>query len=146
MKIINFVICDDIRFEKDNKISLMGLYDDVISFNVDSSTKGKWPKPFSFAILLKIQIEEKDIEAGMESVGVTLEINGDNQKIAKIEVRPEHLKERKQIALMPKINNFPVNSEGNLTVKVSLFGKDEKEIDSLESPTTKIIESVIDNL
>ena len=96
MKITNFMICDDLRFEKDNKISLMGLYEDVIVFNVNSSNRGKWPKPFSFAILLRMQIEEKDVESGMETIAITLNINDEEKKIAKIDFKSEHLQERKK--------------------------------------------------
>ncbi len=146
MKITNFMICDDLRFEQNNKISLMGLYEDVIYFNVNSSSRGKWPKPFSFAILLRMQIEDKDVEAGMEAIVITLNISNTEQEIAKFNFRPEHLQERKNISLMPKINNYPIPSEGNLTIKVGLLDKNGKEVDSLETSTIKIIESVTDNL
>jgi hypothetical protein len=146
MKISNFIICDDIRFEKDNKISLMGLYEEVISFNVDPSNKGKWPKLFSFAILLRMQIEDKDVESGTMALGVSIEVNGEEQLVTKIDIKSEHLQNRKKIGIMPKINNFPIKSEGNLIVKVSLFDKDGKEVDQVVSPTTKIVESVRDTL
>lgn len=146
MKISNFIICDDIRFEKDNKISLMGLYEEVISFNVDSASKGKWPKPFSFAILLRMQIEDSDVESGMKSLGVSIEINGEEQLVTKIDIKSEHLENRRKIGIMPKINNFPINSEGDLIVKVRLFDKDGKEVNQVVSPTTKIVEALIDPL
>jgi hypothetical protein len=124
----------------------MGLYDELISFNVDSSHKAIWPKPFSFAILLKIQIEEKDIKSGMELIEVVIDINNKEDKIAKIEIRPEHLQNGKMIGITPKINNFLINSEGNLVVKIISLNRKGKEISRIESPKTEIIETVIDNL
>ena len=53
MKISNFIICDDIRYEIGNKMSLMGLYDSSIEFNVPSSHNA-WPQALKLGFFIKI--------------------------------------------------------------------------------------------
>lgn len=56
MKFINAFFCDDIRFEANNKLSLMGLYSD----SMVCSQHIKLPIPARLAILLKFTLEKDD--------------------------------------------------------------------------------------
>ncbi|GEM_PF-1022116 len=59
MKIINFIICDDIRSEIGNKKSLMGIYTKTLSFSVNADEKDNWPKELSLGMMLEFSISQK---------------------------------------------------------------------------------------
>lgn len=59
MKIFNFIICDDIRHEIGNKISLMGIYDTSIEFNVPSE-HNIWPKHLKLGFFIKISKDKEE--------------------------------------------------------------------------------------
>jgi len=60
MKLLNFIICDDIRKELGNKHSLMGIYDDSIEFQVTSDNQNTWPKLLRIGIYAKVKTEENE--------------------------------------------------------------------------------------
>ncbi len=62
MKIIDAIFCEDIRFELNNKLSLMGLYGDQIIFqaNGNASTEIQWPIATTLALLLRFKMEENE--------------------------------------------------------------------------------------
>ena len=67
MKLLNFIICDDIRNELGNKHSLMGVYDDSIEFQVTPDNQNTWPKSLKVGIYAKVKTEEY-VDIGKASV------------------------------------------------------------------------------
>jgi len=61
MKLIDFIICDDIRTELGNKFSLMGIYEDAINFNVSANESGKWPKVIRIGFFIRIKTENYEV-------------------------------------------------------------------------------------
>ncbi len=57
MKIGNFIICDDIRYEMGSKLSLMGVYADSIEFNMPPDKKDTWPKRIRLAVYVTADLE-----------------------------------------------------------------------------------------
>jgi hypothetical protein len=53
MKLVQFIVCDDIRKETGNKFSLMGIYENAIEFRVTPDKKDKWPKTMRLGIYAK---------------------------------------------------------------------------------------------
>ncbi|MGD9108798.1 MAG: hypothetical protein PVI75_06485 [Gammaproteobacteria bacterium] len=60
MKLYDFIFCDDIRYEQNNKLSLMGLYNDCVIIQVNRGNAINWPLPMTLASLLRFQIEAND--------------------------------------------------------------------------------------
>ncbi|MBU1926831.1 MAG: hypothetical protein ABIH77_03705 [Pseudomonadota bacterium] len=60
MKLYDFIFCDDIRHEQNNKLSLMGLYSDRIIIQSNRMVSIKWPISIPLALLLRFQIDTKD--------------------------------------------------------------------------------------
>jgi hypothetical protein len=60
MKLSHFIFCDDIRHEKNNKLSLMGLYNDSIIIQSRDKNKIKWPIQMILALALRFQIDVGD--------------------------------------------------------------------------------------
>lgn len=56
------IFCEDIRFEVNNKISLMGLYTDQIIFRFPETPESeiKWPVVTNLALLLRVRIEKNE--------------------------------------------------------------------------------------
>ena len=60
MKLHDFIFCDDIRYEQNNKLSLMGLYNDCIIIKSKSKDVIKWPVPMVLALLLRFCQDDGD--------------------------------------------------------------------------------------
>lgn len=60
MKLYDFIFCDDIRCEQNNKLSLMGLYNDCIIIYANKKNAIKWPASIALASLLRFQIDAND--------------------------------------------------------------------------------------
>jgi len=60
MRVKDIIFCDDIRYEQNNKISLMGVYNDRIVFKVPSDAKISGPISTRLATLVRIEIESGD--------------------------------------------------------------------------------------
>ncbi len=59
MKLIDAIFCDDVRYEMNNKLSLMGLYSDRIILRVDNEPEIKWPVPMNLSLLLRFRLEQE---------------------------------------------------------------------------------------
>lgn len=64
MKILDFVICDDVRMEVGNKNSIMGAYNDLIVLQAKSKSDLKFPLAFRLGFYLRI-----DLEGHKEDIG-----------------------------------------------------------------------------
>jgi len=81
MKLIDTLFCDDIRVEVNNKISLMGLYNDRIVFRSYEKKIFEWPIKMDLAILIRLMINNKD----KKPISFTFEAFSNDKSIAKIE-------------------------------------------------------------
>lgn len=62
MKILDFIVCDDVRQEIGNKHSLMGVYNDQIVLQAKSISEFKFPMALKCAFYLRIDIENTQEE------------------------------------------------------------------------------------
>lgn len=60
MQLANFIFCDDIRYEKNNKLSLMGLYNDSIIIQSSNKDRIKWPIQMVLALVLRFRMDADD--------------------------------------------------------------------------------------
>ncbi len=61
MKVIDFIVADDIRTEQGNKYSVMGIYSDCITMSVPAEVK--WPIGFRFASFVRLELGRGDPDA-----------------------------------------------------------------------------------
>lgn len=59
MKFLDAIFCDDVRQELNNKLSLMGLYNDRMVLNINKENEITWPQPINLSALLRFSIDEK---------------------------------------------------------------------------------------
>lgn len=60
MKFLDAIFCDDIRQEINNKLSLMGLYNDRMVLNVNKQVEVTWPQPINLSTLLRFSFEKDE--------------------------------------------------------------------------------------
>ena len=60
MKLLDFIICDDIRQEANNKLSLMGIYNEKIVFQHSKKTPPKWPLHLKLGCYLRVQFDANE--------------------------------------------------------------------------------------
>jgi len=88
MKLLDFIICDDIRNEIGNKHSLMGVYDDSIEFHVTPDKQNTWPKLLRIGIYAKVKTE-------------------DNEEVFNFKIRKKY--NQKETVLLDRNLNLPKN-------------------------------------
>lgn len=59
MKLLDLIICDDIRQEVGGKQSLIGVYSDLIINFIPGQVV--WPVNFKLGIFIRIKLEENDL-------------------------------------------------------------------------------------
>ncbi|KJR97180.1 MAG: hypothetical protein VR65_24840 [Desulfobulbaceae bacterium BRH_c16a] len=127
MKIINSIFCDDIRNEEGNKISLMGVYDDKIIFSITPDHKDTWPRPFSFAVFLRVLIEKGDSEKGIDKMVFSVGQEGRKQDFPVAKVPPQQLQEGQRLTFAVKLINHLLYSKSPIMADVTFLNrKDEK--------------------
>ncbi|MBU2630016.1 MAG: hypothetical protein KKE61_15470, partial [Proteobacteria bacterium] len=110
MKISNFIICDDIRMELGNKMSLMGIYPDTINFNSTINQQNKWPKSKSLALYAQIKLEGEERLSDISAFKIEIDYDGEIIQIAKNELHEEQEKKQKGILINALFNNFQFKS------------------------------------
>ena len=143
MKIINFMICDDIRMEMGNKHSIIGLYDDSINFSVPIIEKGKWPKTIKLGIFIKA-IFDNDLEKKqIEKFRLEVSLNDKAKTIAEGNFDAQKQLEATGINLVFVFNQFVFESSGLMSLKIVFIDHHNNEIDSEEYPYKVKITEVI---
>jgi hypothetical protein len=144
MKVVDFLICDDIRTEIGNKHSIIGLYDDAITFNVSIAEKGKWPKIIKLGIFIKARFDNNQEKKQVGKFRLDVMLNETNKTIAEGELNFSEKKEATGINVAVVFNQFVFESPGLMTVKMVLLDRKNEEIASIEYPGKfKITETVL---
>lgn len=127
MKIITFVICDDIRREIGNKHSLMGVYDGKINFNVTPDKKDSWPKYMKIGIFAVFDFEEDK----PHSLTINMNYNEKNQLLGTAERgKPDDL-EKNKCTVAVVLSDFRFHEPGSIKFTFDFFDADKKKIKTL---------------
>ncbi|OGJ90694.1 MAG: hypothetical protein A2487_18020 [Candidatus Raymondbacteria bacterium RifOxyC12_full_50_8] len=60
MKLLDFIICDDVRQEVGDKFTLVGMYSDVIQMHLKGVKEIKWPVAMHLAMFTRFLYEKTD--------------------------------------------------------------------------------------
>lgn len=134
MKLKDAIFCDDIRYENNNKISLMGIYNDRILIKAAPNMTLSWPIPLRLAIYLRFIIDEKEEHPNSFEFEYLL----NNNQLAILKGNMNVVKEHNFATLTVVANGIQIQL-GDLGYRLKLF-KDKKEIFSLNEP--KVIKIV----
>jgi len=121
MKLIDFIICDDIRIELGNKHSLMGIYEDAINFNVSAREIGKWPKAMRIAFFIRIKVENDEEGTRLNKFKLNANYNEKITTIAEGVIDNLEQKNAQGIVLVIIFNQFTFENSGTMSVSVQLL-------------------------
>lgn len=130
MKIINFILCDDIRPEVGNKKSLMGVYTKELSFSVTAEEAGVWPKSLTLGMMLDFSVSA-EIKKKAQKFKVSYSINGIEKSLGEgIFTFPSDENDQDadfQMTIFTK-SQYHFESCGNLSHCVRIFDASGEEI------------------
>jgi hypothetical protein len=135
MKVIDFIICDDIRKEIGNKHSLIGIYEDAIKFNVSPKDSGKWPKIMKTGFFIRIKIEDENDKEKLNKFRLNINYNGKARTIAEGVINNLfNQTNAKRISLAIVFNQFNFENSGSMSVNVEFLDNANQVIHNLEMP------------
>jgi hypothetical protein len=132
VKIVNFILCDDIRKELGNKISLMGVYRDSIEFLVTADKANSWPRNRQMSFLLDFLISPEIVKKA-KNFQILITYQGKESIIAKGPMsQPQEIERNMRPIRLSLLASymyvFP--SEGRLEFKVQLVDETQKVIET----------------
>ena len=130
MKLLDFIICDDIRNELGNKHSLMGVYDDSIDFQVTPDNQNTWPKLLRIGIYAKVKTE------GNEEVfkfKIRMKYNEKETVLVNGALPQPKIKPFNKIVISLVNGNFKFENPGNITFFLDFYNQ-KKELIATLSP------------
>lgn len=135
MKVLNFIICDDIRNELGNKKSLMGIYDDTIEFIATPEIKNIWPKMFRIGIYAKIKLEDED-ESEISMFKLHIKYNNKKIDLGEGQVNTPKLKSSKKFNIAMVHPSFVFEEPGVIEFYFDFLNAEKKIIETI-SPDLK---------
>jgi hypothetical protein len=133
MKILDYIFCDDIRFEIRSKYTLVGLYQDSINIETDNPSSIDWPIGLRFGILLRLHTGT-DLPTDKET-NFRFELKYNGEQVGSSEGAIA-INDSKSAAISIPMGPFTVviNEPGAFTFRIH-FTRDGKEVVHLESST-----------
>jgi len=118
MKITDFIIAEDIRFETGNKFSVMGIYADEIRLSLPDDIQ--WPVPYRFGIFIRVEIEITDVIPNR----FILRVNHNESNIAEMNGNIEFKESVRTISLPIVISPFPLPGYGTVQFNFEIYNND----------------------
>jgi len=114
MKIVSFLVCDDIRSEMGGKHSLIGVYSNSIEFQVTPEKKDQWPRKMKMGIYVRIKLEDSDREKDINSFKCKVDYNGRVEEIVQGTFFPKDVPISSSVGLVIVHNNFVFKEPGEI--------------------------------
>jgi hypothetical protein len=127
MQIIDFILCEDIRFEEGGKRSLMGVFEDTITI-VEHNNQNNWPKPLSFGLMLRALLSEEQVAKKPSDFELFLQLDAERAPLAKGKISPPPVGSPsiQRLAIAILVKNFPLNKTEKIWAILQLKDKDGK--------------------
>lgn len=143
MKIVSFVVCDDIRNESGGKHSLMGVYGNLIEFRVTPEKKNQWPKAMKIGIFITIKPDDFDREKNTNSFHLRINYNGEELNIAEGVFDLSHIPPSQVINLAILHNSFPFKEPGEIRFFLDFSDVNKDILETIDlGYTLKITEKI----
>lgn len=127
MKITDFIICEDVRYEADDKFSLMGVARNAVFLPSSPLNTPEWPKPFSFGVMIRCISEKKSRDYEITHCELFVLVGDKEYIIGKAQISNKSMEESRNYCLVSKVGNLPVGKPSNITGGIRFFN-DKKEI------------------
>ena len=136
MKLKDFIICDDIRTEINNKVSLIGVYNDSINFVVPESAADAWPKILRLGLFIRLalnDIEEKK-KIGKLTLDFTInrDINFHAEQIIDADKQKTTLLDQMIISVV--FNQINIPTTGEMEISLSIIDKEGELMEKITYP------------
>jgi hypothetical protein len=118
MKLEDFVIAEDIRFENGNKISIIGVVNDEVILSLPDDIE--WPIPYRFGIFIRLNVEITDLKP----TKFILSVFHDDTQIAKLDGSFEQKDKLEKITLPLVINPFPLPGYGTVRFIIDIYNNE----------------------
>ena len=118
MQLVDFILCDDIRSEQFNKVSLMGLYNEALNIEYQDLNAIKFPIGVKLGVYIRFRIDKDDKLKKDESLLFSLAVRANNlsDELVKVEGRFNYDNELSPFIAIPLVlPPIPVKGEGKLT-------------------------------
>ena len=145
MRVLNFIICDDIRIEIGNKHSLMGVYSDSINFHSVLSKKAQWPKIKSLAVFAQIEFDGEEKISNFDHFSIEINYEGEVKDIGGGPLPIGKETNQKGVLINAIFSNFQFKGPGSIIFNFKFFDKDKNLIGTAESNKALKVEETISN-
>ena len=141
MKLLNFLICEDIRNEVGNKNTLVGVMDDKLIFNVTPDNKNIWPKRMKLGFFMQIDLED-NIPKSFTFKRIDDE---EEQIIGNNNIRVPEKQMQNKITIAIVHSNFTFKKVGKISFKIE-FSDEKGNILETIAPeySLEILENIIE--
>ncbi len=143
MKLINFIICDDIRSEIGNKLSLMGVYSESINFHSKANDENQWPKTKRIALYIQMDVEEDEDLNDIQSFELQIDYNGEVKNIGGSDSPPPKSEAEKGLLLQAIFDKFKFKETGKIIFIIKFFDKNGNKLSEVSSPVPLKVEETI---
>jgi hypothetical protein len=137
MKFESFLICDDIRTEINNKVSLIGVYDDRIVFLPKEGELVTWPNQMQIGIYAKLKFELADDLEMIKFFNFKVCFNNSEIELAKGDFPLEKISKVPIMKISVVYPNFTFSEKGTFTIRLEFLDKNEMIIYTI-SPENSI--------
>lgn len=126
MKVLQFIVCDDIRHEIGNKHTLVGIYSENITFAVQQDKRGEWPKTIKLAFYVLLEVSDQ-LPASIE-----IKMTGPQGAltIGKTALDTQKIQGHKRLRLAIVNNSVRFTHEGDYCFSVTLYDSKDSEMDT----------------
>ena len=122
MKLDAFLICDDIRPEAGNKLSILGIYTDQVLFNADQGQVLTWPQLLKISFFIRFAIEPSDSISGPISFKLYSEANGEKLPLGEGTIKePNMVLFSKKIVIAANFMGYIIKAPGIITYSIEFF-------------------------
>jgi len=148
MKLNDFIICDDVRTEVNNKVSLIGVYNDALNFIVPERSAALWPKAIRLGIFIRVYLES--IEELQKIGKFVLEATINDKTVFNAEqVIVEKIQENnplKRMTISVVFNHINIDNAGDMGLSLSIYDKNNELMERLNYPGNIKITEIIQKM
>lgn len=142
MKLIDCILCDDIRQEAGGKQSLMGVYDEILRIQMpEKSKKDSKEVAIRLCVYLRVAFDLNEEIGKFNQLELIVSHGESNLVLGKGPVKqPEDDDTLRRVTLSAVIPKFPINEKGKIEIKINFFDRNGEKSESISSES--IIELV----
>ena len=121
----------------------MGVYDDKIIFTVTPDQKDIWPRPFSFAVFLRVLMEPDDSKKHITKMYFSVGQEGRKQTFPPANVPSEQLEAGQRLTFAVKLVNHLLYSNSPLTADITFLDNNNNVVLTISPDPPPQIEEIV---